>query len=321
MIKWTLAACWGIRDIVQNFLSFFLFFLIVFAPFAQAGPALPGTGCDSEYWTALGARSWMEGKHDMEAAQVLITRPRSVMDVACFEGQLVRLHGAVNNLFSDNMGSTLFKNARFLPLDDYQPNIGYPPNTSRHSYSDRSGSHPSIGYAAIGPQMLDRTLVRFVRTALLTHYRNIYPATAIPAPSVSNPNSVSICGSMAGIWNTARCTNINTVNYRTFGQLQASDPRTLPTACNAQRVKWGNMVATAFPVPTLPATLGSMDDTNTFLNMLNPASCTNAGSSLPAIPTGLMVDIVGITAQGTHPDAICSAPGCWYDPGAGRCRP
>ena len=256
----------------------------------------------------MGARAWMAGKHDLEAAQVLIERPKSVMEVMCFDGELIRLANALDRIFSDakpvstTTTTALFRHTPFNPRDSYQPTI-----RRNHTYTDTSGSYPSIGYNAISRLMHDNTLLRLVRQALRTHFENFYE-DPVPLPSIT---STSVCGSMIGLWNSARCDNMDSSQFWTFADLRGVDPRTLPRACDAQRPKWASMISTAFPVPALPATAGGMDRTTTFLNMLDPANCTNLPTSLPAIETGVIVDLRGVTPVGTHPDAVCSAPGCW----------
>ncbi len=305
---------------MRYFLLTIVFMCVLGTTHARAGAVLPGTGCDQDYWNnVMGARSWMAGKHDMEAAQVLIERPKSIMEVMCFDGELIRLANAVDNIFSDakpnptTQVTALFKHQAFNPQDTYQVRV-----RNNHTYTDIGGSYGSIGFNTISRQMHDNTLLRLVRNALRTHFNNFY------ASPVSTPTrtATSVCGLMIGIWNTARCDNMNSSQFWTFAQLRAADPRVLPTACNLQRPKWASMMTQAFPPPTLPAASGGMDDTDTFLNLLNPSSCTtHPTNSLPPIPTGVVVDLLGVSAAGTHPDAVCSAPGCWYDSAANLCRP
>lgn len=286
--------------------------MILFQGLALAGAApLPGTGCDADYWNVLGARASMEGKHDMEAAQVIITRPASVMDISCFEGQLVHLHNTADQLFSDNRTSgVLFKNPTYVGLDSYEPTFVMP-----------FGPHPPGG--AFSNQSLDNTLIRVIRTGLKRHLQN-FTTVVLAAPPAT------VCSSMSLVWTIAKCEDFDDTTFWPFQQLAVMDPRVLLTPCNSQRGLWSawrgvgaTPLGTAFPptVPLPPAAPpwppGGMDTASTYLNMLTPVSC---GAGIPSIPTGVIVDITG-TFGGPYPDAVCSAPSCYYDPVSSTCRP
>jgi hypothetical protein len=55
-----------------------------------------------------------------------------------------------------------------------------------------------------------------------------------------------------------------------------------------------------------------MDQTKTFLEILNPKDCKTA----LAIPTG----IIATLGPDRYPDAVCSSPGCWYDSASQQCQ-
>lgn len=335
---------------MRAYYAIFFGFLLIFGPAAYAA-VVPGTGCDSDYMTAMETRAWMEGKHDLEAAAVLITRPQSVMDVACFNGKLVTLQNSANRMFSDNVNNQslpfsgrLIRNQSYFPRDTYEPFI------SNHSYRDLSGNYPSLGFSGRGLTAMDNTFTRVIRTGLNNYFRNNFypPGAAVPPNPVVPAPPASICGVMNTIWNTARCSTTNTANYRTFQQTTATDPRTSFLPCNSQRDLWRAAYGTtatpggrAFPVPATPSALGSMDDTITYLNLFNPVSTPGPPptgcTTLQPIPTGLLVNLTGVntgTAPGPggtiptppppHPDAFCPAPSCWYVPdpagtGPGTC--
>jgi hypothetical protein len=68
---------------VRPYLFVLFAFLIVSAAPARASSGAPET-CDGNFWSVMGARAWMEGKSDLEAAQTLIEKQRSVLQLSCF---------------------------------------------------------------------------------------------------------------------------------------------------------------------------------------------------------------------------------------------
>ncbi|MCB1592935.1 MAG: hypothetical protein KDI90_10850 [Alphaproteobacteria bacterium] len=78
---------------------------------------------------------------------------------------------------------------------------------------------------------------------------------------------------------------------------------------------------TAFPAANpLPGAAGGSDSALSFFNLLDPTAC----GGITPVKTGLIVTRPGVASQYT--DAVCPAPGCWYQPGgsiaaAGTCNP
>lgn len=72
------------------FYAIFAMFVLLPAS-VQAGPPVPGTGCDSEFMSVMEVRAWMQGKQDYETAQELLTRSNSVMELSCFDMALGHL--------------------------------------------------------------------------------------------------------------------------------------------------------------------------------------------------------------------------------------
>lgn len=120
------------------------------------------------------------------------------------------------------------------------------------------------------------------------------------------------CGAMAAVWEFMKCRNANINNFVTFASLASADFRTEPDVCTnagARTTEWGVAVAAANPIP---GGLGGPDVAFTYLNFLNPSSC----SAHRPVPTGLIADIKGTA----HEDAVCSAPSCSYNHTTGLCQ-
>lgn len=291
-----------------------------------ASPPLPGTACESDFWRVLDARAKMEGKYDLEIAQSLIGRPDSILDITRFECRMVEVHEAVDEIFSDRLTAPLFRNQSFMRRDDYEPTIRGGP----HNYTAVTGNYPSVGYAILGVQRMDNALIRLIRNGL----KNYFMPTFYVQGSLGPPPE-TVCRHMYEIWTVAKCKNIRRDLFMSRSEI-ASCPQD-PRGCEVCPPGWPHPLrptwwylyqlgigvyppgygtimhdnyGTAFPI---------MDRANTFLNLLNPGCNPNGNPPSMAIPTGVIADLKGIV--GTHPDAVCSNPGCWFDPSDGKCKP
>ena len=282
------------------------FFLILtailtgFAATAFAGAPISGSGCDQDYWDVIGARAWMEAEHDTEAAQTIVTHSQSVMDLGQFECRLNDVSSASSSLFSGNIGGALFKNLSALPIDSFEPSV------INHTYKSTDGFHMSVGYIAVGPTHMKTTLKALVTSGLDSYFSSNFGASSSP-----------LCSSMAGIWNGAKgkCSNADSSTFWTFKQEINNDPRGCETA--TPRSNWNTAYQKSIASDanaTTAKTYVYIDADADFLNLLDPTKC----NATPPIPTGVMV--YSQETQSSHPDAVCSAPTCWYDSKAGQCK-
>lgn len=76
---------------------------------------------------------------------------------------------------------------------------------------------------------------------------------------------------------------------------------------------WSHSYNMAFPPP---GGSGAMDPATTFLNLMRTSAA--ACSAVTPIKTGLKVER---TTGSPYDDAVCPAPGCWYDNTTGTCKP
>ncbi len=121
------------------------------------------------------------------------------------------------------------------------------------------------------------------------------------------------CDAMEAVWRTLKCDNFNKADFRTFQDLVSTDPRTFPASCNVptRSGTWSAAISAIVPPPALPASLGGVEQVTSYLGRLNPLRC----NIITPIPTGVIV----IDRTNQYPDAVCSAPGCYYN-GSGACR-
>ncbi len=313
------------------FTSFLLMFLALPGMAGAGSTPLPGTACESDFWKVLDARAKIEGKYDLEIAQKLIepgldTRPDSILDITRFECRMVEVHDAVNYIFSDRLTQPLFSNRSFMKRDDHEPTILGGP----HSYSAVTGNYPSVGYSVLGVQRMDNTLIRLIRSGL----KNYFMPTFYAPFSLQQPPA-TVCQNMFEIWNAAKCNNIDRNLFKSRSQIAScgGDPRGCeicpPGWKNPLRPSWWYLYQLGIGVyppgygtvmhDDYGTTFPIMDKVDTFFSLLNPGCNPNGNPPSIAIPTGVIADLKGIVA--THPDAICSNPGCWYDPTDGRCKP
>ncbi len=314
---------------------------------------VPGTGCAIDYWNVLTWRGWMEGKHDMEAAQTIIGKPVSVLEISCFDQHLTSLQQAADEIFSDRTEIALgvnppdrpaIENPLFLcrecgedvppletsmcvtPLDedcDCEPVFTYP-------------CGPDPPGEVMDNFGLDKVLDFAVRAGMAYYLQNFprpEPYTCPDAP----PSPADVCDTMNGLWNGARMHDVDKELYWTFEYMVENEPRSAAAyagscgfAPGTPRLRWDlavnggdspdGYIAGAFPPPSNPPTpgpehAGGMDSLQTFLGSIAPPSLPPTCDQRP-IPTGLRFDLRDSqgTIIGTYDDAICAQPGCHYNP-------
>lgn len=118
------------------------------------------------------------------------------------------------------------------------------------------------------------------------------------------------CAAMYAIWDLLKCQDFDKADFRFFSDIGADDRRSLPVACPdaGRTAKWAAQLAAAYPAPVPAAAPGSgkMDAEKTYLDRLDPETC----DSFPPVYTGIRV--IG-NAGSAYDDAVCVAPGCYYD--------
>jgi hypothetical protein len=259
--------------------------IITFLAFfiASVMPAYAGTvpsTCDPQFMDVLENRAWMEGKRQQEIAQRLIVKQDSVLEYSCFNTRL-------NELSVQSQSILRFSGGLILA--------------------------PAVG------RNVGRGLNMLVRDSFTNYMNNNFAHTGLGGMMPNAPGNN--CDVMNLVWSALRCFPFDDNTFLTLTDLQTIDPRNIPLACNEPNrpQKWTAATLAAFPVPALPAAAGGMDQSRTWLNLLDPANCTN----VRPIPTGLRKTSTQL--QPTYDDKVCPAAACWYNPnansGAGGCVP
>lgn len=170
-------------------------------------------------------------------------------------------------------------------------------------------SKPSPPGGIFDTKNLDRTLDHLVFDALDVFVGSNFQHNQAGGLYLWDP-----CTSMQEIWDFLKCYDFQEDYFTTFEEISTKDPRKYPEQCKekSRAGNWKTALAKAFPVPAVPAPPGGMDATITYLDLLDPKNC----KSIKPIPTGLMANLLG----SRHADAVCSAPGCYYDYKKNRCK-
>lgn len=325
-------------------------------PSCAGAVLLPGTGCDQAYWDSIGWRGWMEGKHDMESAQVIITKQYSVLEVSCFSESLASLARGADTMFSDNMTSNLlWANRTFNPLDPpYEPTIN-----NNHTYSDILGGSGSIGYALLSATRMDSILQQAIGTGLNFYLSNNFTRPRVIGNAVPAPNG--LCDTMNRMWNASRCDTYNRTTFYTFDEMLNTEPRAnelygcqfgAAPGTYFPRLRWDiaingrtspippyPYIAGAYPEPDTPAgsqpnTAGGMDATRVWLDALLGINPTTNASLCPLqipIPTGVKAEVFNPSFNRTNPapgvakriiidDYVCLGFGCRFNYQTSRCQ-
>lgn len=256
---------------------------------AQSPPVDPGdipATCDPDYMDVLNARSYLEGKREMEAAQRLILKADSVLEYSCFNEDLIWV-GTSGGRFS----------ARGLQTGVPPPEFdGTPPPTRVLP----------ISLSEALADVVSRSLVGFLDSFYHIYGGGSYPI--IPSPAAG-------CNPMNVVWHTAKCESFNPNWWVRFENLDSFDIRFFPEPCAAFEPNRGTTIsaalAAAYPVPSLPATNGGMDTTLGYVSYITGAGGCAASSP---IETGVIAEIDGSNVN----DSVCVSPGCSFD-GSGGC--
>lgn len=275
----------------------FVFFLLFFFMSFSALPAMAqgaATSCDPDFMGVLEARSWMQGKREIETAQALLHKSDSVLDYSCFRRRVVNVAVQGGGIFSDRVnGRPLFHCPTFRGGDSYQPTIASP------------GCGPDAPGGALTETTLDGMLQNLVLDALDQYRQGNYNHRM--GGGFTNLSS-GPCDLMNDVWKALKCENMNqgpVDGWLSFAALSGRDPRSLPESCNEadRSLRWQTALAAANPAPASPARSGGMDAMKTLLDDLQAGRC---GSP---VLTGLKV----FGASGERDDALCIAPGCYFN--------
>ncbi len=294
---------------------------------AQIAALTSQIGNLTSYWTALN-NDLATYYSDLATYNTQLTNLQTQLStlqaqLASLQAQLAALNAQMAVLVAKMNQLKLQANAIG---NTYAANI---PNPVGSSYTN----HPSLGYATLTSTTLDDMITDLIRKGLRKYMGNFYDPIDPRLLAPINPLISTICGDMNDIWETAKCTDFDSSTFWTLGQMSANDPRasgSIFSSCNpVNALLNGTLIANLNVQSTLmnaatglfsSGPTGVVDPQNVYLPMLNPTPPSGAACSTAiAIPTGLIVDPGGIRG-GPYPDAVCSAPSCWYDHTTGTCK-
>lgn len=256
--------------------------LLLALPISAAPPPVASSPCDTNYYSSLKARAWLEAQREITQNQNLIFKPDSVLEYTCFDGYMRQLAGSAPALFSENA---------------------------------RWGAAPGL------ETRMDNALQAVVGTALEQYIDANFPHEFLAGRSGINHQVTPIsggdyaCNQMNEVWKKAQCMNfasdLNTDGFYTLADYAAGpDRRSHPGPACANAAEWSTNVSTA----TGASTPWTRENVVTYLDQLSPSTC----SSSPKLATGIMVKAPRQTPE-EYPEKICIAPGCHYDGGNDTC--
>ena len=232
--------------------------------------------CDTDFMKSLETRAWMEGEREVVQNQNLIVKPDSVLEYTCFDRYLGVLALHDRSLFSG----------------------GAPGATIR---TDMSRALEGL----VGRVLLELFLKNFDYTFLGGKKSEDYCISGTILGAAYG------CDRMNAIWQQAKCCNFQGDSQPQDGffmledYVTGEDKRVLVKQC-PKDTRWEDAFKTALAEPPWQPADWSTNKMPQYLDLLGYGDC----SGVDAVPTGVTVTV----ADGTEfPDAVCPAPGCWYD--------
>ena len=240
--------------------------------------------CDQDYYDLLGAKGYLEGKREMEAAQRIILKADSVLEYSCFHNDVTWL-GQYGGIFSENRLSSAVTPPEF----DGTPE----PISATH---------------------LDNALSTVVYDSLvgfLQSFRHVYGGGSYPFTPPSGD-----CNPMNVVWHIAKCESFDPSTWIRMQDLAASDIRFYPEPCDDGNRQ--NRIQTAYDVVTVEPSAPPANGSGTTLDWFTDDLTGDCGTS-NAVPTGMTVTLEVGGSSTTFEEAVCTKPKCSYN-GSGGCQ-
>jgi hypothetical protein len=288
---------------------------------AAAGTIAPQT-CDTEVWKTMVARGRIETEREIMQNQNLIFKPDSVLAYTCFDSMAAHAAANAGVLFTH----TSYWNPK--PIEWGQ-----------------DGKYRSLDVA------VNKTVIDAMKTYYSSNYNHtmlggrgsdVGLADMHQANVQASSSSAYTCNVMGRVWGVAKCLNfIHTTawaqndGFYPFITIQPgpgggsaiasyqdkTDVRKYPTACSGTPLT-GSTWELQYRESRNETDFGSVDRLYQFGTPLNTAftevrTRVAPGACAAAIPTGVTV-ILGPGTTSTHPDGVCTNPGCTYQK-SGQC--
>lgn len=268
--------------------------------------------CDGDFMNQIYARAFMEASRETMMAQTYIRKPDSTLEYTCFDTMLNHVAEHAPPLFSEsdrwdgvdiplNIAYSAAGNPDEIPIavnmgaGHIVPLLSSVVSDAMSNYLDSNFDHAFLG----GTGGMDSSI----------------------ATSVS-PGDYA-CGSMAAIWEIARCQNFpdGPTLFMTFEELVTTDPRQFPELGACESPITAELIITAQNPPPARDT-AVFDNLDLFVDLVAPA-----GACMDPIDTGITVmayeftdgpstaaNPSGVTRTGEErADKVCVNPGCYYN--------
>lgn len=259
------------------------------------GLGTPRATCDENFLNSMESRAWMEAQREIEQNQNLIVKADSVMEYTCFDQFLGHWAQHYASFF---MGGAAGGNVK----------------------GDISKALTSL---------VQEGLEKYIKSNFDHDYLGGRDGTARSTPAKVSSVSYS-CSEMNKVWEEAKCYNFQPASesqdgFKMFEELVSanSDPRKYPKGCKKD-TRWSDAHKVALlepPWSTQDWIKNNLPSYKTIRDFLDVNNCAN----IPPIPTGVIADAgpppppgqqLGpgppVTSNLTWPDAVCAAPGCYY---------
>lgn len=275
--------------------------------------------CDAQYWRQMSARAWMEAEREIMQNQNLIFKPDSVLEYTCFERFIDHNAGKAGDIFvhTDYFGPKIIARGSNESMEVALQNVVasalqvYNNGNHKHTFlGDRSRDMPAprpndkmftgkVDYQqSYECEIMSKVwkaakCMNFIDNAKFQDSDGFYPFEGIKK---YGPNSEDVAG-----YDTIKETRQYPIDMKCDGSSQGAagtwtDQITLANNDNNNLYKFQE------PLGKIFKEVG---------DKLEPANCKGE----QGIKTGVMVIVDG---KESHPDGVCTNPGCVYTK-AGTC--
>ncbi len=237
------------------------------------------SACDGNFMNQIYARAHLEASREVIMGQQLIHKPDSVLEFTCFD-QLLNHTAQNGNSFSS---STTF-NSRPICLETADTPCNTINITTPVSGTEVGDALELFLYDTLQAYVNQNFSHTFMGEAT-TIDNNIAGAAATPYG----------CSHMATVWEIAKCIDFaEDDRFRTFEELIAADPRSIPAACSPSNIATDAVEAGSSGTKLDNSSAANPDLTPAALANNTTDPCPPAGGPVGGVNTGLSNDLVRV---------------------------
>lgn len=237
------------------------------------------TACDGNFMNQIYARAYLEASREVIMGQQLIHKPDSVLEYTCFD-QMLNQAGQNANAFSSsgNFGSR--------PL------------------CITTGDEPCIPSTITTPitgtevaDALNIFLYGTLQDYVNTNFGHTFLGEATTIDSnVSGPTTAPYnCAHMATVWEIAKCVDFaEDDRFRTFEDLIAADPRSIPVACSPTAIATDAIEQGSDPTKLENTSSARPNTTPAAIGANTGDPCPPPGGPNAGVNTGFSNDLVRV---------------------------